>query len=122
MIDLILALILAAPAPAPKTPPPAPKVMPRADHGFVGLWEMRWGTGQGRTLFERHGGYSCVWFGTLYVGQWRYDGLRLHVREWTAEAGEQSASTWWVDLDVTQRAGQLGGDGTFELIAPKPDA
>lgn len=75
MMTLVVALALSAPAPKPQ-----PKKLRHLDLTSK-LWQLEWGDGTGTVAFDRSGSFWCLWQGQQWIGSWRMENGKLHVKE-----------------------------------------
>ena len=129
LLYLLLNFTLGAPVPARKAPrraAAAPKAA--AASTVVGVWDMKWGEGSYRTVFEAYGAYSCIYMDHLWVGRWKQEGSKLKVWEWMVGSQpwdpERDEPLWTVELDASGMKGKVNNSDhfPFELRTLKPDA
>ena len=104
---------LAAPVPIKK--PPAELT----SHDMEGDWRLEWGAGSGSCRLDPSGAYTEVWYGTRWVGSWKYDQGK-HTLSVTEQCVSEDGSLgglliWTATLQRGTRQGKLQNDGYFSL-------
>jgi hypothetical protein len=82
---------------------------------------MAWGQGQGDVIFNRDGGYWCLWAGQQWVGYWQLEGGRLLITEGKVpdrpDAVPESPVRWSVELDTSGTKGNCVHEGRRFLFS-----
>ena len=122
MFSLLLSVSLALFAPAPLAAPKQP--VPTTP---VGDWVLEWNGGTGPATFSPDGGFSCLWCGQLWLGEWALVDGMLTVHEWLPAQDEWTPARSHLRWSATLRPGTLEGPldsgGMFHLRKPlrRPD-